>query len=643
MKKLLLVVALLAVILLLPSSAAGNTVKFTILHTNDEHSAVIPYSPAIDFNESVKDPTIGGFARLASLVKNIKAEKSEEVMVISAGDFTGGSPFSWLVTEGESPEIALMQKIGYDVITIGNHEFDYGAENLVDCLLNAGYPEANEKTTIVSMNLIAPQEHPMNDIVKKYHVMELENLKIGFIGLLGKDAKTKAYSYEPLDFEDSIQSAKQAVEELKKEGVDLIIAVTHLGVSEDLELAEAVPEIDIIVGGHSHTVLEEPVVTSDGTTIVQTGDGLKYLGVLELEYNKDNGELKIRNYDTGTPFLIEIDDEIPIDPEVDATIKEYTKKVNAMVYNKTGKNTLDTVASADFALTTRTLQESNIGDFITDAMRLVVEEKTGKKVDFAVFANGEIRGNITPGTMNYSKGKISLYDLLLPVSLGVGEDGSPGSSLVTFYITGEEVYRVLEITILLHQLYGDDFFVQFSGLRYYYNPQNAIIEIPFVDKKIPSAILPNLGSVVKAERYKGTGKQTLNDEDYEVIEKDDRLYRVVTDNYILSFLPKIAEVLPQLTVEPKDESGNPIPPEDFKNLVLKVNGDELKVWQVVVDYTLSQPVNDIGLPQIDEYYREPTKRINDVWSFPIAGYPLAVLIGMVAVVVYFKVVRGRKQ
>ncbi|WP_456329982.1 bifunctional metallophosphatase/5'-nucleotidase [Archaeoglobus sp.] len=238
----LLAITMLAIILVFPSSAAGNTVNFTILHTNDEHSAVIPYSPAIDFNESVKDPTIGGFARLASLVKSIKAEKSEEVMLVSAGDFTGGSPFSWLVTEGESPEIALMQKIGYDVITIGNHEFDYGAEKLVDSLLNAGYPEANEKTVIVSTNLVAPQGHPMNEIVKKYHIMEIENLKIGFIGLLGKDAKAKAYSYEPLDFEDPILTAKQAVEELKKEGVDLIIAVTHLGVSEDLELAEAVPE-----------------------------------------------------------------------------------------------------------------------------------------------------------------------------------------------------------------------------------------------------------------------------------------------------------------------------------------------------------------------------------------------------------------
>lgn len=75
------------------------------------------------------------------------------------------------------------------------------------------------------------------------------------------------------------------------------------------------------------------------------------------------------------------------------------------------------------------------------------------------------------------------------------------------------------------------------------------------------------------------------------------MYRVVTDNYILSFLPKIAEVLPQLTLEPKDEKGNPIPPEEYKNLVVRVNGEELRVWQVVVDHTLSQPVNDEGLPR----------------------------------------------
>ncbi|WP_456329980.1 hypothetical protein [Archaeoglobus sp.] len=75
---------------------------------------------------------------------------------------------------------------------------------------------------------------------------------------------------------------------------------------------------------------------------------------------------------------------------------------------------------------------------------------------------------------------------------------------------------------------------------------------------------------------------------------------------------------------------------------MRVDGEELKVWEVVVDYTLSQPVNHEGLPQIDEYYREPTNRINVAWSFPIAGYPLAVLVGLVAIVVYFKVVRVRK-
>ncbi|AAB90365.1 bifunctional metallophosphatase/5'-nucleotidase [Archaeoglobus fulgidus] len=575
--KLLLVISIIVVL-----SSTSQAATITILHTNDEHSALIPYHGK------------GGFAKLAYLVKELEKDK-QNVILVSAGDYIGGTPFSWLIAEGYSPEISIMQKVGYDVVTIGNHEFDYTSKALQGYLQNVTIP-------VVATNVHA--EGPLGEVLKKHYIANVGGVKVGFIGILGVDAQRKVYSHENVTFEDPVVAAKEAVEDLVREGAEVIIALSHSGIDEDLVLAEEVPEIDVIIAGHDHRVLEEPIVTPGGTVIVETGDSLRYLGVLEIEYED---EVKLKSYS-----LLEINDSIPDDPEVGLMVQNYVEKLNAFVKERSGFNSIfETVVRSDFSLTTQKFRESNLGDFITDAMRFAVEKATGEKADIAVFANGEIRGNITP-----VNGEISLYNLLVPVSLGVGSDGSAGYSLVSFYLTGDEIYKVLEIAVLLQKFYGDDFFLQFSGLRVYYNPDNALIDLPFIDKKIPTVLLPgNLGAVVKAETSEGE------------IERD-KLYRVVTDNYILSFLPKVAEVLPQLTVVPKDKHGNAIPPERFGELVIKANGREVKVWEAVVDYARS-------MGKIDDRYKNANNRINEVWSFPAVGYilaPIAVAAAVVAAV-----------
>lgn len=126
------------------------------------------------------------------------------------------------------------------------------------------------------------------------HLLELENgLTVGMFGLIGKDAESVAYSYDPLIFEEQEETARMAVAELQKLGADVIIAITHAGVDEDLALAAAVPGIHVIVGGHCHTALFEPVV-ENGTIIVQAGSLLRYLGVLELAHDPQDETLRIR-------------------------------------------------------------------------------------------------------------------------------------------------------------------------------------------------------------------------------------------------------------------------------------------------------------------------------------------------------------
>ncbi len=624
---------------------------FTILHTNDEHSALIPHSPASDFDPHLENPAIGGFARLATAVGELREKKEaagEPVVLFSGGDFIGGTPYAWLVPQGLAAELQLMQHIGYDAVTLGNHEYDYGAEALAAYLSAAGYPQAHQKTAVLATNTTAPDDHPMaQGLYLDTHTLELDNgLTLGLMGLIGEQAEEVTFSFEPLVFEDRHSTAQRAVDTLQAQGAEVIVALTHSGVAEDRALAEAVPQIDIIVGGHCHSTLYQPETVGD-TIIVQAGASLAYLGVLELAYAPLTGQISIRNTQNGQPFLQKLDHRVPLDAKTDALVAEFTQALNALVADRTGglfENILATVAVSEFSLTHQPpLQESPMGNFIADAMRMVTWEKTGQRVDFALQANGSIRGSLIPGSMEHAQNEISFYDLTLPVSLGIGEDGHAGYSICSVYLTGEEIYRLLEVAVLLKEMMGDTFFLQFSGLRYDYNPGNALLfTIPFIDQPLPTALLPgNLGSVVRAQRYTGDRIQNSG-QDYVPLERgDETLYHLATDNYILSFLPMVGDMLPMLEIVPKDMHGNPVPLERHDELIVEVDGEELKVWQAVAEYAASQPLNEQGMPQIHERYSSTAGRINRVWTFPIIAWPILAVLALIAVVVLL--IRRRKR
>ncbi len=608
-----------------------ENINFTILHTNDEHGALIPHSSAVDFHPYREDPTLGGYGRLASAVKKVEKEKAhleEQVLLFSGGDFIGGTAFSWLAPLGYAPELSIKLKIGYDAVVIGNHEYDYGPDLLAGYLKEAGYPDAHGRTAVLASNTLPPPEHPLygEGLYLKNHIIELENgLKVGLFGLMGEDAVAVTTANEPVEFTDHHQAARRMVEELEKQGADLIIALTHSGVDEDRALAADVEGIDIIIGGHCHTALYEPVFENE-TIIVQAGAHLEYMGRLDLAYDNSTGSLSVRNRDKEVPFLIELDHTVPIDPEIDEAIQSYTDTLNTYIKDKTGgryRDILYPVAFADFKIPDYPpLQETPMGNFVTDAMRLVTAEKSEHDPDFAVQANGVIRGSIMPGTMPHSYGVVSFYDLVELVGLGKGEDGYAGYPLVAVYLTGKEVMRILEVAVLMEEVLGNTYFLQFSGLRYEYNPGNAVLfTVPGLDLPIPTA-----RAVVNAEHYTGEGRQNEDTSIYEKIARDDKLYCLVTDAYVASFLPMIGEMVPQLDVVLKNKDGNPVAVEDLEELIVHVNGEELKVWQAVVEYAANQPVGESGLPEIDSYYAGVAGRINPVWTVPLIIWPLLILL-----------------
>ncbi len=612
---------LILVLAITAAEVPAQVKRFTLLNTTDEHSTLLPL-PMTDYHPEQPGPSVGGFPRLATLVNSIREEAGNvPVMLLSGGDFIGGTPYAWLILEGFSAEIEIMRKVGYDAIAIGNHEFDYGPGKLADYLMNAGYPGYNDTMSLLSANLVIPEGIPLiNAGIREHQIFDLVNgLRVGVFGLLGREAYSVASYAEPVTVSDQHAAAVRQVELLRDAGADIVVALTHSGIGEDRQLAAAVDGIDVILGGHDHYLTHEPVRVNN-TIIFHSGHYLSYLGRLDLEWDPESGIIHIVNEKNNNPFLIPLDSSVPEDPLILEMIDEYTEELNRFVKEHTEGMFADVgepVFRSDFAMRSPgPFTETTTGNFVTDAMRMEVARLTGHRVDFALQGNGVIRADIIPGTMEWSRDMVSFFDLVTVSGLGSGLDGKAGYPLVSFWLTGQEIYNVLEISSLLSQLMGDIYFIQVSGLRYTYDPGKALwLRIPFAGIPVPA-----YRSVLSAEMYDGDGIQ--DDDNYAVIEND-RLYHVVTDHYLTSFLPMVGEILPRLKLVLKDEDGNPLMPDET---ILGYEGKEFKVWEALARYGRSFEPGEDGLPQVPVYYANTGNRITQREGVPLAVWSWTIVI-----------------
>jgi len=264
------------VLLLLPlgiSTAAvaqdSRYVLLTLLHTNDIHARVLSGS-------NLNDESRGGLARLASLVKQIRAEMPN-VLLFDSGDWASGTVEAYL-TSGRSIAQAI-NSLGYNAVCIGNHEFDWGQENARELLKSL-------RTPVVCANLLdAATGKPWGEL-KPYLLMTVNGVRIAVFGLI--TLETLKYEWpsflEGLRFEDPIATAAKLVPELRKQA-DLVILLSHLGLKLDQQLAAAVPGIDIILGGHSHDNVTTRMFVGN-TLIAQTGYHVERLGRVDLILKK---------------------------------------------------------------------------------------------------------------------------------------------------------------------------------------------------------------------------------------------------------------------------------------------------------------------------------------------------------------------
>ncbi len=255
--------------------------RLVVLHTNDTHSRMDPFPM-----DGGRFAGLGGAARRATAIRRVRAE-NEHVLLLDSGDIFQGTPYFNFF--GGEIEFRAMTAMGYDVATLGNHDFDNGVDGLVEMLPEAGFE-------FVSANYDV-SESALAGHVQPHTVREFDGVRVGIFGLgIAFEKLVLASLHEGVRYTDPFAAARTACEELRAQGCSLVICLSHLGYEyrasdrpSDLTLAEAVPEIDLILGGHTHTFLDEAVVFGQGqtgfTVVNQVGWGGMRLGRVDVTFD----------------------------------------------------------------------------------------------------------------------------------------------------------------------------------------------------------------------------------------------------------------------------------------------------------------------------------------------------------------------
>ena len=598
--------------------ASGGKKTFTILHTNDLHSAFLGLGPVTDYTPFTlnDDKTRGGYARQATLIAQRKQARKAQgpVLVLCAGDYSMGTPFG-AATRETGGELRLMSLMGYDAVTFGNHEFDLGPDGLAKSIRAA--VKAGHVPAIVASNTDISKDDPTlaglqalakEGVIRRYTVIERGGMRFGIIGLMGNEAASVAVGAGAVKFADPIATAKEMVKVLcEKEKVDVVIAITHGGMEkdkegrfthgEDVKLAREVPGIDVVISGHSHTFLREPIIVNGRTPVVQAGKNGDELG--ELVVTLDGGTLTV---DSWKP--LPIDDTILGDKASADEIEKLKQDVTKTVFASRGYSVDQPLAIApqDIPNTFSDIAASTtLANLCTDAFR----EATKADIGFSV--NGLMRAGLTRG----KSGVQTVYDVFALAPLGSGVvDSTPGSALVTGYFTGQDLKSLFEYWLVDNPTHPGEWFPRVSGMRFHYDLSRPKFDV------VTGIELGNIDRGYKAIDITG---------------KDQRLYSVTCPSMLAPLIvaiPKFSQG--KLALVPKNREGQPLkskvealelpdvtpellpPPGTTDKASVatgtgKDAGREIKEWQAIMDYLRALPVKTKGeLPVIpvDERARE---------------------------------------
>lgn len=642
LRKSMIVLAIVTIFSVLGiAAAASETAKsLDVLFVHDTHSHLNEFATVEDGESQI----MGGFAKLKTLINEKKAE-NPDTLILDAGDFSMGTLIQ-VVFEEEASEIRMLGNLGVEVTTLGNHEFDYKAKGLANMMNNAvASGDVLPEMVVCNVDWEAMEEAGFSEDqqmlydafenygMKEYVVLEKGDVKIAVTGVFGQDCLDCVPNC-PLEFENPVEAVKETVAEIQeKEDVDMLICVSHSGTwkdedkSEDEILAKSVPELDLIISGHTHTKLDETIQHGD-TYIVSAAEYGKYLGSLSMT-QKEDGRWAMDHYE-----LITVGEDIEKDAETQEKVDALMDMVDSKYLEQFGytKDQVLCTNEIDFAPQSDTSEkhtELNLGSIIADAYTYAAEQVLGADtVAMSVAPSGTIRDS-------YAKGEITTENVFNSFSLGIGRDEIPGYPLIGIYLTGEELKMAAEIDASISdlmttaRLYTD-------GLYWHYNPNRMILN-------------------------KTTEVFLVNNQEERVELEDDKLYLVVTDFYTSQMLGGVTDLsMGLLSIVPKFADGTPI--ENYEDAILMKGDQELKAWVAIADYMSSfEDTDGDGVGNVPAKYGtlegrkvvEDSKNIMDLvknpnkFFFMIIGIVLLLLAIVAAVVVLIvkivKKVRKRKN
>ena len=598
---------------------------FTLLFTHDLHSHYVPFQ--VEKVDSGKE-TEGGYARLFTLISKEKGKNPSSNLLVDGGDFSIGTIYHTLFRT-QAMGFRLLGAMGYDAVTLGNHEFDYTGDGLCE-YLQAARNSGEPLPALTISNIDSIGNDPagvrvrtcLNDFgASKYLIFERNGLKIGVFGLMGIHAAGTAPA-SGVVFTDPVKAARSMVTQLRtKDSVDLVICLSHTGTGYkqgDDWLADKVPGIDVIVSAHTHTVMNQPM-RKGNTWIVSCGKYGSYLGSLSLKRDVDSAPWDIQDYK-----LIPVSDSVPEDSLLAVRIQQYKLEIEENYLSGMGMRMDQVLAYSAFRFDPLSDIEKNhadntLGNLITDAFRYAVRKAEGDRyipVDLAVVPMGTLRASLP-------EGDITVYDVFQTLSLGVGPDGSAGYPLVTAWITGKELRNLAEVDASLATSLTDAQLF-FSGLRFSWNAS-----------RFPFNRVMDLYTETPGGQW--------------VVVEENKLYRVVCSYYSAQMLSYIGEnTMGLLSILHKNQDGTPV--EDYrKNVIYKgdVTG-ELKEWQALAEYLSSFPVVE-GKPQVPVRYQEVEYRKQSLplknplyWFSGLRGWALGILgVGFLLICGLFLFLRRR--
>jgi len=470
------------------TSARANSDGFrlNILHINDMHSRIqeIAGSDATCSPDgSAAGDCFGGAARLATAIRDRRAEIEAEgapVLTLDAGDQSQGTLF--YTTYRGRAEIEMMNMIGFDAMTLGNHEFNHGPDELAVMLAEADFP-------IVAGNVRAPADHALAELINDHLIIEADGERIGVLGITTPDTVFLS-SPGPVTFDDEIEHLNEAVARLHDEGVNKIILLSHMGYVRDQEIAAQVDGLSVIIGGHSHTLMSNTVEgTPDYATLVESPSGRpvpivqayafsRYLGDLELHFDSDGAVTSA----TGDTVLL--DASFAPAEDVEARIEELSGPIEEVIRTPVA----EVAASIDGSRESCRSMECEMGNTVADAM---LAEVAGQDISIALANGGGLRASIEQGTA-------TLGDVLTVLPFQ--------NTLYTLRISGAAILAALE-----HGVNGIEEgagrFPQVAGIRFSLDP----------------TVAPNEGRVSDVEVRQGEEWVPLD---------PDATYGLVTNNFM---------------------------------------------------------------------------------------------------------------